>query len=78
MNEFYGVMLWMIIFKFLRKWDPIGSLSGSGTMSCYFYIALTVTNVSMSVLHMLAKGVVFISNEVRLRLGGLKCRFGVP
>ena len=72
------MMLWMIIFKFLSKWDPIGSLSWSGSMRCYSHIALSVTYISMSVLHMLAKGVVLISNEVSLRLGGLKCRFGVP
>ena len=72
------MMLWMTIFMFLSKWDPIGSLSGSGSMRGYSNIPLSVTYISMSVLHMLAKGVVLISNEVSLRLGGLKCRFGVP
>ena len=47
-------------------------------MGRYYHTAVSVTYISMSVLHMLAKGVDFISNEVSLRLDGLKGRLCVP
>ena len=47
-------------------------------MGRYYHNAVSVTYISMSVLHMLAKGVDFISNEVSLRLDGLKGRLCVP
>ena len=60
-NECYGVLLWMIIVKCLSKWNPLGSLSGSGSMGCYSHIALSVTYISISVLHILAKGLDLIT-----------------
>ena len=75
--EYYGVVLWIIIVEYLSKWNPLGALSGSSSMGFYFHIALSVTYISMSVLHMLSKGMDFISNEVSLWIGCFKGRFGV-
>ena len=54
-NEYYGVVLWIIIVEYLSKWNPLVSLSRISSMKFYSHIALNVTYISMSVLNILSK-----------------------